>query len=1496
MEAGAPIYEGDVVETKENAAVGIEFEDKTTLSLGADARMVLDEFVYNPAEKAGNLGVSVLQGAFSFVSGEVAKLSPDSMIVTTPTATIGIRGTKVAGIAAAEGELSTISLLPEGDGTVGAISIANEGGSVVLTQAGATIQITSFNQAPPAPIILSQAEISSKFGGALNALPAPSPSPSGDNQNSDQGGEEDQSDSSGESEGVEEAIKAANEATEELKAQTQKAHLEGRLAAQRLGKQVAEARAEIERFSEKLERDIRRFEERAKEDVLKGEEVRFLSRDFGGEVGKFAGAIQAASNASSLSSSAEVLAAQALTIAQLNGSPDEQISRLEALGAASAVSSAATAQIQFSLALSTTAARGESIDQQLIDALNLSTAKTLNAASSSANAIIKSIGAIAAEAYSSSWKYAKHIRGLNDSQADLKANLSLNPFKGLVDSLTKKALDAGNKAAKAAETAAEENNATPSEKLRLKDAAFKKASEPYEALKAELNIILQRAVTERDAIEQEASNSASNFASKAADITAEINKIAEQTNTADATILQSAKMAAEAVKAAVSSASSASETVRLGVIAGKARDQAFKDAVDSGKSGADALGIANAVAKGYADACKASASAAKKAQETAQNATKLASLARNGQIAKAEFDEFTVEVSKALSVADEFINAAKDYSLEGLTDHISTVTAIIDAGGSVADAEAKSLERLSGLKTKIDSGLSSFTSLSNYADKAETAGGALEKIEFSIDATASDEILELLSEGALADTASSLSDAAITASVDAAAAADAFIDGSAEKSVSDKKVIVSEKEKIKSDAESKLEVANSNVTDARSDLVELLVVEAQKKALVNALDKAKSEAETALVNPSNNLISAQGKLAQATLNLSEKELELASAKKVLSENPLSAEASANTDLAQAAVDLASQLTDNAKSELSFVEQIHNLFKGNLEKITTDLGAAKSEATTAESAVADQQALLLTLEAKAADSLSDALTASDDYTSALTELAQAEGFLSIAQAAAVTQAEVQVNSLIGEAFAAANLAEEAAAEAKLFADAAKFDATEGSHPDKPGTVDKPGAAENAQLASDAALRATAARELAESAVEEAKFILNEASSYSSQDITAIASRNAAISSAESALNSAEAAEKFAVSSKKLAQTAADLAAILNPEPVSPDELKQQLLADQAQLNFARAEKDAELTKQLASEAAANQAEKDKQNADINAEVSVAKILSSVEIVSEEIFVLKSDADSASKTLTSLVQLAKDIENFEDKIAEEIGDRLGIFAIEGTNQIAENFSISVTDKSGSIVSDSISLPVNDQIDNVAFGAFKGDILEGHNYSITVYGKSAVYTADGNEVSLGDVIEGLIEVVGKSEEFSFSTISDLVLEKANAASSELQKISNIADQVTILANSVELANQSAIKTASGAGSVDGLLILRSKGETDKHNLSVSLGNTGVEKDNSVEIIVGGDNNTFSAFRINGTVEAGDEFTVTINNQAVTYVVTGLEGSLNEVRDGLTAPSIQI
>ena len=90
---GDPIYQGDIVVTQKGGSIGILFNDKTAFSLGESARMALDQMVFNPDSGQGKLGISVLQGAFLFVSGEIAKGSPEGMVIKTPVATIGIRGT-----------------------------------------------------------------------------------------------------------------------------------------------------------------------------------------------------------------------------------------------------------------------------------------------------------------------------------------------------------------------------------------------------------------------------------------------------------------------------------------------------------------------------------------------------------------------------------------------------------------------------------------------------------------------------------------------------------------------------------------------------------------------------------------------------------------------------------------------------------------------------------------------------------------------------------------------------------------------------------------------------------------------------------------------------------------------------------------------------------------------------------------------------------------------------------------------------------------------------------------------------------------------------------------------------------------------------------------------------------------------------------------------------------------------------------------------------------
>ena len=170
LEKGGQIFQGDTLETGDGAAVGIIFADDSTFSLGEGGRMVIDEMVYDPATKDGSFQTSVVQGVFSFVSGEIAKSSPEGMVLKTPVATIGIRGTTVAGQAAQEGSANTISLLPNADGTVGELTVTNGAGTVVLNQAGATTTLTSAFTPPAPPVILSPAQIQNQYGSSLNTL------------------------------------------------------------------------------------------------------------------------------------------------------------------------------------------------------------------------------------------------------------------------------------------------------------------------------------------------------------------------------------------------------------------------------------------------------------------------------------------------------------------------------------------------------------------------------------------------------------------------------------------------------------------------------------------------------------------------------------------------------------------------------------------------------------------------------------------------------------------------------------------------------------------------------------------------------------------------------------------------------------------------------------------------------------------------------------------------------------------------------------------------------------------------------------------------------------------------------------------------------------------------------------------------------------------------------------------------------------------------------
>jgi len=93
IQSGSPLFLNDRVVTGAKARLQVMLLDETIFTMGPDSDVVLDEFVYDPANDAGKVSVKIAKGAFRFVTGKVSRQEPANMKVKLPVGTIGIRGT-----------------------------------------------------------------------------------------------------------------------------------------------------------------------------------------------------------------------------------------------------------------------------------------------------------------------------------------------------------------------------------------------------------------------------------------------------------------------------------------------------------------------------------------------------------------------------------------------------------------------------------------------------------------------------------------------------------------------------------------------------------------------------------------------------------------------------------------------------------------------------------------------------------------------------------------------------------------------------------------------------------------------------------------------------------------------------------------------------------------------------------------------------------------------------------------------------------------------------------------------------------------------------------------------------------------------------------------------------------------------------------------------------------------------------------------------------------
>lgn len=92
--SGALLFVSDRLLSGPGASAGIVFKDGTSLTLGPSADLQVRHYVFRPKEAKYAFDVYLTRGSAVYSSGKIGKLAPEAVKVGTPTATVGVRGTR----------------------------------------------------------------------------------------------------------------------------------------------------------------------------------------------------------------------------------------------------------------------------------------------------------------------------------------------------------------------------------------------------------------------------------------------------------------------------------------------------------------------------------------------------------------------------------------------------------------------------------------------------------------------------------------------------------------------------------------------------------------------------------------------------------------------------------------------------------------------------------------------------------------------------------------------------------------------------------------------------------------------------------------------------------------------------------------------------------------------------------------------------------------------------------------------------------------------------------------------------------------------------------------------------------------------------------------------------------------------------------------------------------------------------------------------------------
>lgn len=91
--AGMRLTALDRLQTGSDGAIGCILQDDTIISIGPKSEISLAEYVFQPEVSRFGMNVQIFKGTFSYLSGMMGKLAPESVEIETPVGMVAVRGT-----------------------------------------------------------------------------------------------------------------------------------------------------------------------------------------------------------------------------------------------------------------------------------------------------------------------------------------------------------------------------------------------------------------------------------------------------------------------------------------------------------------------------------------------------------------------------------------------------------------------------------------------------------------------------------------------------------------------------------------------------------------------------------------------------------------------------------------------------------------------------------------------------------------------------------------------------------------------------------------------------------------------------------------------------------------------------------------------------------------------------------------------------------------------------------------------------------------------------------------------------------------------------------------------------------------------------------------------------------------------------------------------------------------------------------------------------------